>query len=229
MVQSQTKYYRPGRIVENLILEGGEIVDWKRNCADAQMLAVASFIALTRFIWAASSPRPSWLWDSSVRRRSFRSFDRHSFANCFAACQILGGGSKHSLVAGMPGWVEFMIERDELDLSHSSAEPFKTKDLDKRIELLKMLDDGLIKSRKALERTTDEHLERPWRFVIGGRILFDAPRYVALNESLFCYMAHHRGQLLVYLRLNEAHVPGIYGPSAVNTNMHLVKVNIARL
>ncbi len=50
----------------------------------------------TRFIWAASSPRPSWLWDSSVRRRSFRSFDRHSFAHCFAACQILGSGSKHS-------------------------------------------------------------------------------------------------------------------------------------
>jgi uncharacterized damage-inducible protein DinB len=49
---------------------------------------------------------------------------------------------------------------------------------------------------------------------MGGRILFDATRYVALNESLFCHMAHHRGQLTVYLRLNEATVPGIYGPSA---------------
>ena len=107
-----------------------------------------------------------------------------------------------------------MIERDELDLSHPSAEPFKTKVLENRIELLKTLDDGLIKSRKALKRTTDEHLERPWRFVMGGRILFDATRYVALNESLFCHMAHHRGQLTVYLRLNEATVPGIYGPSA---------------
>jgi len=27
-------------------------------------------------------------------------------------------------------------------------------------------------------------------------------------------MAHHRGQLTVYLRLNEAMVPAIYGPSA---------------
>ncbi len=123
-------------------------------------------------------------------------------------------GYLSGLVAGMPGWAEFMIERDELDLSHSSAEPFKTRVLDNRIELLKMLDDGLIRSCKALQGTTDEHLERPWRFVMGGRILFDAPRYVALNESLFCHMAHHRGQLTVYLRLNEAHVPGIYGPSA---------------
>jgi len=60
-------------------------------------------------------------------------------------------GYLSGLVASMPGWAEFMIERDELDLGHSSAEPFKTKVLENRIELLKTLDDGLIKSRKALE------------------------------------------------------------------------------
>jgi uncharacterized damage-inducible protein DinB len=116
-------------------------------------------------------------------------------------------------LGSVPGWAEFMIERDELDLSHPSAEPFKTKLLKNRIELLKTLDDGLIKSRKALERTTDKHLERPWRFVMGGRILFDA-RDTSRSTNLFCHMAHHRGQLTVYLRLNEATVPGIYGPSA---------------
>jgi hypothetical protein len=85
-------------------------------------------------------------------------------------------------LGSVPGWAEFMIERDELDLSHPSAEPFKTKLLKNRIELLKTLDDRLIKSRKALERTTDKHLERPWRFAMGGRILLDAPRYVALQR-----------------------------------------------
>ena len=94
-------------------------------------------------------------------------------------------GYLSGLVASMPGWAEFMIERDELDLSHPSAEPFKTKVFENRIELLKTLDDGLITSRKALERTTDERLERPWRFVVGGRILLDAPRYVALTNHSF--------------------------------------------
>jgi len=28
------------------------------------------------------------------------------------------------------------------------------------------------------------------------------------------HLAHHRGQLTVYLRLNEQRVPAIYGPSA---------------
>ena len=59
-------------------------------------------------------------------------------------------GYLSGLVASMPGWAEFMIERDELDLSHPSAEAFKAKVLENRIGLLKTLDDGLIKSRKAL-------------------------------------------------------------------------------
>lgn len=73
-------------------------------------------------------------------------------------------GYLSGLVASMPGWAEFMIERDELDLTHASAERFNAKVLENRSELLKTLDDGVVKSRKALERTTDQHLEKPWRF-----------------------------------------------------------------
>lgn len=98
-----------------------------------------------------------------------------------------------------------MIERDELDLTHPSAEAFKTKLLETRSELLQMLEDGLAKSRNALQRTTDQHLERPgislWEFRFCSM-----HRDVTLSESLFCHIAHHRGQLTVYLRLNEATV-----------------------
>jgi len=41
MVQSLAKYYRPGRIVENLILEGGEIAYWKMNCAVQERFGTA--------------------------------------------------------------------------------------------------------------------------------------------------------------------------------------------
>ena len=34
-----------------------------------------------------------------------------------------------------------------------------------------------------------------------------------LRDSLM-HLSHHRGQLTVYLRLNEIPVPSIYGPSA---------------
>ncbi len=49
---------------------------------------------------------------------------------------------------------------------------------------------------------------------MGGRVVLDEPRYVAIRDSVFSHMAHHRGQLTVYLRLNDAAVPAIFGPSA---------------
>ena len=119
-----------------------------------------------------------------------------------------------ALVATMPGWAEFMIDRDELDLAGREGEKFKTHGFATRNEMLKALDDGLERSRRALQNTTEEHLLKPWRFAMNGQTLFEAPRYQVLSESLFCHLAHHRGQLTVYLRLNDAKVPAIYGPSA---------------
>jgi uncharacterized damage-inducible protein DinB len=39
-------------------------------------------------------------------------------------------------------------------------------------------------------------------------------RYQVLRSAVFNHLAHHRGQLTVYMRLNEAPVPSIYGPTA---------------
>ncbi len=44
-------------------------------------------------------------------------------------------------------------------------------------------------------------------------IVNQEPRFVVLRDT-FAHLAHHRGQLTVYLRLNQAPVPAIYGPSA---------------
>ena len=119
-----------------------------------------------------------------------------------------------ALVATMPGWVTLMIETDELNLDDPANEKFRTKPVATRAELLKKLDEGVSKSRRALEQTTEEHLKKPWRFIAGGKVLNDQPRHEMLTDSVFSHLAHHRGQLTVYLRLNEASVPAIYGPSA---------------
>jgi uncharacterized damage-inducible protein DinB len=119
-----------------------------------------------------------------------------------------------ALVATMPGWVTLVIERDELNLDDPASEEFKTKAVATKAELLKVLEEGEDKARKALEGTTEEHLMKPWRFVSGGEVRNEQARYVMLTDSVFGHLAHHRGQLTVYLRLNEASVPAIYGPSA---------------
>jgi uncharacterized damage-inducible protein DinB len=118
-----------------------------------------------------------------------------------------------ALVATMPGWPALMIDCDELDLNDPSGS-FRTKTVESRDELLRLLDEGLSNSRKALESTTEQHMMGCWRLTMGEKVLTEGPRYEMIADGALAHLAHHRGQLTVYLRLNEAKVPAIYGPSA---------------
>lgn len=119
-----------------------------------------------------------------------------------------------SLVATMPAWVCMMVNQDELDLKAPGAAKFKPLEWSKRDELVAALDAGLAEAREALSKTNDDHLLTPWRFVVGGHVVSENPRHIMIRDAVFSHLAHHRGQLTVYLRLSEASVPALYGPSA---------------
>jgi uncharacterized damage-inducible protein DinB len=119
-----------------------------------------------------------------------------------------------SLVAAMPGWIPFIVDRDELDLDDPSSESLRTKPLGTKAEMLDRLDSGVANARRSLEATNDEHLDAPWGFKMRGIEFPKWPRHVAIADTVFSHLAHHRGQLTVYLRLNGAAVPALYGPSA---------------
>lgn len=119
-----------------------------------------------------------------------------------------------ALVAGMPGWVAFMIDRDVLDLDDPSAAGFRTRPLSTRAELVASSDAGLAASRRALENTTDEHLLKPWALKMGGNVVSQNPRHIMIADAVFSHLSHHRGQLSVYLRLVDSTVPALFGPSA---------------
>jgi len=50
-----------------------------------------------------------------------------------------------------------------------------------------------------------------------GKSIFDGSRFLAYRQMFLNHIVHHRAQLGVYLRMNEAKVPAIYGPSADET------------
>jgi uncharacterized damage-inducible protein DinB len=122
-------------------------------------------------------------------------------------------GYLSSLVASMPGWVAMGITQDELDLYPKGGKPNAPAVLSTRRELLKSLDEAVARSRDALAKTNDEFLMTPWRLLVGGQVVMESPRHVVIEDT-FTHLAHHRGQLTVYLRLNEMKVPSIYGPTA---------------
>jgi uncharacterized damage-inducible protein DinB len=114
------------------------------------------------------------------------------------------------LVATMPSWFSLIVEKDDLDLSGANVEanPHQTS-----AQLVDAHNKAVADARRALMATNDEMLMKPWRLRLGERIVSEDPKHVVIRDT-FAHLAHHRGQLTVYLRLNDVPVPAIYGPSA---------------
>jgi len=120
-----------------------------------------------------------------------------------------------TLVATIPGWLDMVVNMDELDISPPGGPKFKPPGWKTRRELLEHFEASLKKGREVLLATSDDHLlNTKWRMLAAGKGMSEQPRYVAIRDGVLNHMAHHRGQLTVYLRLNEQKVPAIYGPSA---------------
>jgi uncharacterized damage-inducible protein DinB len=118
-------------------------------------------------------------------------------------------GYLSSLVATMFGWIATMIEKDHLDLAAGGGGPSASTGT----ERLDLFDRSVADARRALSGTTDEHLMKPWQLQVGGRVVDEKPRHIMIVDT-FSHLAHHRGQLTVYLRLNDQAIPSIYGPTA---------------
>ncbi len=119
-----------------------------------------------------------------------------------------------SLVAAMPGWIAMMVRDDSIDFAPAGKPPVRTPVAQTHQELMQSLEQSVAAAREALSGTTDEHLNTPWKVLVAGKVVNEKPRHVMIRDAVFQHLTHHRGQLTVYLRLNEVPVPAIYGPSA---------------
>jgi uncharacterized damage-inducible protein DinB len=116
------------------------------------------------------------------------------------------------LVASMPSWISLAIDKDELDLKPAAGAGQYHQPATH--ELVAAHDKLVAQARESLSKTTDEVLlTTHWRLLVAGKVVNEMPRHVVLRDTMN-HLAHHRGQLTVYLRLNDRTVPAIYGPSA---------------
>jgi uncharacterized damage-inducible protein DinB len=112
------------------------------------------------------------------------------------------------LVAEMPNWITTMIEQPEIDLAQGQVfKPATTADLVKRF------DENVQGAKKALTTVSDKALMEAFSLKRNGEILYTAPKLGQIISTIN-HLVHHRGQLTVYMRLNDIPVPSIYGPSA---------------
>ncbi len=112
------------------------------------------------------------------------------------------------LVAEIPLWVKYMVTDGEIDfVTFKHFAPKTTK------ELVDHFEENMEAARKALKATNDEALQDPFVLKANGQVLYSAPKIIDIGTTLN-HWVHHRGQLTVYMRLNDIPVPSIYGPSA---------------
>ena len=120
----------------------------------------------------------------------------------------LGGICTH--LANLPNWGATILSDVSFDLA--SAPP-NVEEKKSRADILALFEDATRRTRAALDKTDAEFLA-PWSLRRGGQEMFTMPRVSAFRTFVLYHSVHHRGQLSVYLRLNDIAVPSIYGPSA---------------
>lgn len=123
-------------------------------------------------------------------------------------------GNLASHMANMVTWTVLGIQEDSFDLAPPGQEPFRAPEAKSRAEVLATFDKNVAAARDAIAGASDEKLTSSWTLLQGGQTIFALPKIAVLRTFVLNHIIHHRGQLSVYLRLNDLPVPSIYGPSA---------------
>lgn len=123
-------------------------------------------------------------------------------------------GHLASHIADMVSWTVGIIRDDEFDVAPPGGEPHRVKDAETTEELLATFDKAVAAAHDAIAGASDETLRGVWTFKYAGNVVVAMPRIANLHAFIVSHIIHHRGQLSVYLRLNDIPVPSIYGPSA---------------
>jgi len=120
----------------------------------------------------------------------------------------LGQLAQH--VATVPMWGAVTINQSELDLGGGQQLPPVTT----RDGLLNLFDGHVAGTRTALVGKSDAELMAPWTLKHSGKTLFSMPKAMVWRSFVMSHLILHRGQLSVYLRMQDVALPSMYGPSA---------------
>lgn len=112
------------------------------------------------------------------------------------------------LVADIPRWIVDMVEKSEIDLA-----TYQRFELSTTAALLKYFDDNIADAKRALDKVSNQELDGKFELKVAGKVVMTSTKKESVQQSIN-HWVHHRGQLTVYMRLNDIAVPSIYGPSA---------------
>lgn len=113
-------------------------------------------------------------------------------------------------IATVPGKVAELVAMDTV------PEPpqFVQQEAATAAELVPTLMASVAEARQHLGGFDDAAMNGTWRLMTGGVEIMAMPRVALARAIMLNHWYHHRGQMLVYLRLLDVPVPSVYGPTA---------------
>ena len=111
----------------------------------------------------------------------------------------------------LPHWGTLILKQDSYDLVSSGP---RGQALPTVAAILDQFDANVREVRAALVDMTDGQLLQPWTLRRGDRVVMSVPKVSAVRGFVVRHLVHHRGQMTVYLRMNDVPLPPLYGPTA---------------
>ena len=161
------------------------------NARDSLLAEFDHEMAMTRHV-LERVPDAAWSWRPHEKSFSLAALTTH--------------------LANLPHWGTRILEQPGYDLA--TASPTRAPELPATSHALETLDRHVSEVRRALLASSDAELAAPWSLTRGSQLVMSLPRIAAFRRFLLHHVIHHRGQLTVYLRLQNVPLPPIYGPTA---------------
>jgi uncharacterized damage-inducible protein DinB len=128
-----------------------------------------------------------------------------------AKSHTIGWNANH--VADIPSWLVMALTTTSLDIAPVEGAPHVSPKLTTTREILELFDKNVASARQAITEVKDEDMGTPWTLEHAGNPIFTMPRAAVVRGMVLNHLMHHRTHIIVYLRLNDIAVPGMYGPS----------------
>ena len=113
-------------------------------------------------------------------------------------------------VATIPASVSNLLAQSTIEMpGEFKQEPASSAD-----QLVPALEESVASAKSVLNDLDDESAMSPWKATKDGQVVMEMPKVAFARAIMLNHWYHHRGQLAVYLRMNDIAVPSTYGPSA---------------
>ena len=124
-------------------------------------------------------------------------------------------GELSSHLADIPRFVPRILTSESFDAAPPGGAPYNVSRFESTANLVARFNENVGNAHAAIDAVSvDADFLVPWTLKRGGKAFFTVPRAAALRTFLLNHMIHHRGQLTVYLRLQDVPLPSVYGPTA---------------